>query len=53
MVYPSVVNVVCVLPGCAFVTFCSKGSAELAQQELHDKTVLPNVRADLVYPNPY
>ncbi|XP_064387825.1 CUGBP Elav-like family member 5 isoform X2 [Halichondria panicea] len=29
--------------GCAFVTFCSKTSAELAQQELHDKTVLPNM----------
>ena len=25
------------------MTFCSKQSAELAQQELHDKTVLPGV----------
>ncbi len=38
---PSSVDVMCA--GCAFVTFCSKTSAELAQQELHDKTVLPNV----------
>lgn len=29
--------------GCAFVTYCSKASAELAQQELHDKTVLPGM----------
>lgn len=29
--------------GCAFVTFCSKQSAELAQQELHDKTILPSM----------
>lgn len=30
--------------GCAFVTYCSKQSAELAQQGLHDKLLLPGVR---------
>lgn len=38
-----VLMVCLVYTGCAFVTFCSKQSAELAQQELHDKTILPNV----------
>jgi hypothetical protein len=34
--------------GCAFVTYCTKASAEIAQQELHDKTVLPGVSMKLV-----
>lgn len=29
--------------GCAFVTYCSRESAEMAQRELHDKFVLPSV----------
>ena len=30
--------------GCAFVTYLSRESAELAQRELHDKVALPTVR---------
>ena len=36
--------------GCAFVTYCSKTCAELAQEELHDKLVLPGVSDDSMSP---
>ena len=29
--------------GCAFVTYCTKQSAEMAQRDLHDSLVLPGV----------
>ena len=33
--------------GCAFVTYCKKPSAELAQLELHDRVVLPGMTRPL------
>ena len=35
--------------GCAFVTHCTKQSAELAQRDLHDHLVLPGVRQTTIY----
>lgn len=33
----------CIYIGCAFVTYRSRESAEMAQIELHDKVILPTV----------
>ena len=49
--YHHVLNLtVCVFcVGCAFVTYCTKQSAELAQRELHDHLVLPGVSQSMKY----